>query len=299
MSAQRKKETEHVIKAPTAVIPKGKVEYALEISKPDVANALDAVKKDVKPLSLANACCPNVLATLGLLIPPCWLGSCFSVREKSEVVVLSWGTYVGTIQNSGCHCTNACGRQLFRIKTCQQTLDVNTVKVADLSGNPMVISGNVTYQIINSKKAALDVDNVTKFISNKSLVVLKNTCAAYPFESYDGGQSLRSSGDEVARTMTARLQQECMDAGVHILQYNLTDMAYAPEIASAMLKRQEAEALVAARHKIVEGAVDIVDLAVQDLKKRGLPSGDQARMVSNLLVVLCSDTHATPTVSLS
>jgi len=214
-------------------------------------------------------------------------------------VVLSWGTYVGTVQTSGCHFVNCCGRTLRVIRTSQQTLDVTTVKVADLSGNPMILSGNVTFQIINSKKAALDVDNVRTFIKNKALVVLKNTCAAYPFESHSGGESLRSSGEEVTKTMTSRLQQECMDAGVHILQYNLTDMAYAPEIASAMLRRQEAEALVAARHKIVEGAVDIVDLAVKDLKTRGLPTGDQARMVSNLLVVLCSDTHATPTVGLN
>jgi len=172
--------------------------------------------------------------------------------------------------------------------------------VVDLNGNPIIVSGIVTFQIVDTIKAAFDVPNVNDYLEKQALAVLKKVCSRYPYESKDG-HSLQRESDNVSKEMIAILQRKANMCGARIMSYDLTDLQYAPEIASGMLVRQQAQALLDARKVVVEGAVSIVTSAVQGLANSNvkLNDRDSARLISNLLAVLCSESRVSPMFSVS
>jgi regulator of protease activity HflC (stomatin/prohibitin superfamily) len=168
--------------------------------------------------------------------------------------------------------------------------------VADGNGNPIVIAAVVTYQYVDSFKTALNVENAHEFVKTQAMAVLKQVASKYPYES-PSGHSLKAEARAISVEMVQALQTKVEPAGTQILAYELSDLSYAPEIAQAMLVRQQAQALVDARKTVVEGAVEIVDDAIRRLSEKGLALDDRerSRLVSNLLTVICGDSHVQPT----
>ncbi|MES1911318.1 MAG: hypothetical protein MHM6MM_003766 [Cercozoa sp. M6MM] len=246
--------------------------------------------------------CPSTLAcALSCLMPLAWCTACTVVPEKEERVLLTYGKYFATIKQPGCYIVNPCGTAEITVSTAAATADLNTVKVADAKGNPLMISAIVTYRFENTKLTALNVDQATFFVRSQALATLKRVASQYPYESrHPGEPSLKTEATQIQRQLVAGLQRRVDVAGARVLAFDLTDLAYAPEIAKAMLIRQQAEALVDARKIVVEGAVDIARGAVDGLQSNGIEfdARERARLVSNLLVVITSDSSATPTVPL-
>jgi len=248
----------------------------------------------------SGLCCPSILSCIGSILFPCvWISSCTTVREREEVVLLSFGKYVMTVRQPGCYCWNPCGISQLRVSTARVAVNLDDVKVADARGNPLLLSGVVTYQVARSRAALLDVQNLRQYVINQGLAVVKKIASMYPYESQDG-HSLKSEADRIRAQMVAMLQDRCNVAGVIIHSFELTDLAYAPEIAHAMLIRQQAEAIVDARRIIVKGAVEIAHGAVDALGQRGMrfDPQEQGRLMSNLLVTICGDAKVQPTISI-
>lgn len=173
-------------------------------------------------------------------------------------------------------------------------------KVNDRDGNPIEISAVVVWKVVNTAEALFEVDDYEDYVAVQSEAALRNLASRHPYDSEDHQVSLRSSIQEVSDQLRHDIQDRLDKAGVHVIEARISHLAYAPEIASAMLQRQQAHAIVAARTKIVEGAVGMVQLALNQLSRDKIVELDgerRAAMVSNLLVVLCSDRHAQPVVN--
>lgn len=249
-----------------------------------------------------NLCCPSCLAcTVSCIIPCYWCSGCMTVNEKTETVLLNYGKFEGVLREPGCYCYNPAGTTAITISLKQQAVDLKDVKVADARGNPIKISGVVTYYIVNSRKAALEVDYVNGFLATQGLAVMKQIAALYPYEAKEGLPSLKTEASHIKQQMIAELQTRVTPAGIRVLNFELTDLAYAPEVAQGMLIRQMAEAKLDARKTIVEGAVEIAKGAVAALSDSGIRmnDADQARLISNLLITICSDASVQPTLSVS
>jgi regulator of protease activity HflC (stomatin/prohibitin superfamily) len=232
-----------------------------------------------------------------ILFPPILLGGFFVVNPREEMVVLRFGKYVGTIRDEGIRWSHPVGRSLRRIPTRDLTLHIDKATVVERNGNPIVISAVVVYRVEDTRKAALDVENFNKFIEDQAGAVIKRVSAKFPYESHDHAEPcLKSESDEVTKEYMIELQRAVDPAGIRVLSVRLNDLTYAPEIAQAMLMRQQAQALIDARKTIVEGAVAIVHDAVDRLKAAGLELSPEQRevLITNLLVVLCSGEHAQP-----
>ena len=240
---------------------------------------------------------PQVLSLiLGVLFFPITiLGSWVVVHPQEEAVVLMWGKLHRLYDRPGLYWCNMWGRKVIKISTKKQAIDIPRSVVADGNGNPIVVAGVVTYHFTDTKKAALEVEEAPGFVKTQALAVLKQLCSRYPYEAKEG-ESLKSEAEGIGGEMVRLLQSKVDVAGAEVQSFELSDLTYAPEIAGAMLVRQQAQALVDARKTIVEGAVEIVAEAVQMLDDRGLglPAGEQPRMVSNLLTVICGDSHVQP-----
>jgi regulator of protease activity HflC (stomatin/prohibitin superfamily) len=182
-----------------------------------------------------------------------------------------------------------------------RNLNAERIKVNDSRGNPIEIGAVVVWRVINTAQAIFDVDEFVHYVTIQSESALRHLASAYPYDTTEDGQlSLRGSMDEVSETLTKELQERVHMAGVKIDEARLSHLAYAPEIAHAMLQRQQAEAVVAARTRIVDGAVGMVEMALERLDKASTVRLDEERraaMVSNLLVVLCGDKAAQPVVN--
>jgi len=226
--------------------------------------------------------------------------SCFTLQEREEAVVLSYGKYAGVLKVPGIHCSNCWGRSLLRVSTKTMSVDLPNVKTADLNGNPLIVSGVLAYTVRNSKKALLEVDNYSAYVITQAQAILKQIVARYPYEAHDGGHALKSDGGAIGQEFTDLLQERVMLAGVKIQSFAFNEISYAPEIASGMLKKQQAAATVQARRVIVTGAVEIASGAVTELGAKGihLAPEHQSRLVTNVLTVMCSDRDAQPTVAL-
>jgi regulator of protease activity HflC (stomatin/prohibitin superfamily) len=173
-------------------------------------------------------------------------------------------------------------------------------KVNDRDGNPVEISAVVVWKVVDTAEASFEVDDYEDFVAVQSEAALRNLATRYPYDSEDHEISLRGSTQEIGDQLQADIQERLTKAGVHVLEARISYLAYAAEIAAAMLQRQQAQAVVAARTKIVEGAVSMVEMALAELSAKGLVELDDERraaMVSNLLVVLCSDRHTQPVVN--
>ena len=226
------------------------------------------------------------------------------VNPNSSKVLLFFGKYVGTVKQNGLYWANP----LYKKKTVSlraSNFDSERLKVNDKLGNPVMISTILVWRVTETYKAAFDVDNYENFVRVQTDAAVRKLASMYPYDNFaDEGHeediTLRSSVNEVSEALEKELEERLAIAGIEVLEARIGYLAYAQEIASAMLKRQQATAIVAARHKIVQGAVDMVDMALEELSKKEIVDLDEERkaaMVSNLLVILCGDKEASPVVN--
>jgi regulator of protease activity HflC (stomatin/prohibitin superfamily) len=241
----------------------------------------------------------GVAALLGLLLLVA-LNGFLVVQPNQAKVAVFLGRYLGTVRRSGFHWVNplTTRRNLsLRIRN----LDTDELKVNDANGNPIEISAVIVWQVTDAAQAAFDVEDCKGFADIQAETAVRHVASVFPYDSYEEGQeSLRGAADRVIATLQADLQERLDVAGVAVLDTRLRRLAYAPEIAADMLRRQQADAIVAARQRIVEGAVGMVDHALSSLNERDIVELDEERkaaMVSNLMVVLVSDRGAQPVVN--
>jgi regulator of protease activity HflC (stomatin/prohibitin superfamily) len=215
-------------------------------------------------------------------------------------VVTFFGRYIGTVRNNGFVWTYPLTSR-ERISLRIQNFDSETLKVNDANGNPIEVAAVIVWRVVDTARAAFDVEDYEGFVRIQTETAVRHMASEYPYDAYQEGQhSLRANADEVMTSLHQELQQQLTLAGVEVLRTQLRRLAYAPEIAADMLRRQQAEAVVAARQRIVEGAVGMVDHALEMLSARDIIHLDEERkaaMVSNLLVVLTSEHHAQPVVN--
>jgi len=245
--------------------------------------------------------CNFLSCFLGSLCFGVGLCSCFTVSPKEEVVLLDFGKYNGTVKEPGCHYVCSFGRTTYRVSTKVKSIMIPETKTIDINGNPLIINGILAYQIRNAKRATLDVEYADDFVRTQGLAALKQIVSRYPYESEDADHCLKTNADHISQEMVQVLQARVQVAGVQILSFTFNEISYAPEIASGMLKRQQAQAILQARKVIVRGAVEIVQSAVHELEIQGITMDDKAkaRVVSNLLTVICSEAAASPVLPLS
>ncbi|WP_438978146.1 SPFH domain-containing protein [Polaribacter sp.] len=226
------------------------------------------------------------------------------VNPNTSKVVLLFGKYVGTIKQNGLYWANPFYTKK-KISLRASNFDSERLKVNDKLGNPVMISTILVWRVTNTYKAAFDVDNYENFVRVQTDAAVRKLASMYPYdnfadEGHDEDITLRSSVNEVSEALEKELEERLAIAGIEVLEARIGYLAYAQEIASTMLKRQQATAIVAARHKIVQGAVEMVEMALEELNKKEIVELDEERkaaMVSNLLVILCGDKEASPVVN--
>lgn len=226
------------------------------------------------------------------------------VNPNTSKVVLLFGKYVGTIKQNGLYWANPFYTKK-KISLRASNFDSERLKVNDKLGNPVMISTILVWRVTNTYKAAFDVDNYENFVRVQTDAAVRKLASMYPYdnfadEGHDEDITLRSSVNEVSEALEKELEERLAIAGIEVLEARIGYLAYAQEIASAMLKRQQATAIVAARHKIVEGAVSMVEMALEELSKKSIVTLDEERkaaMVSNLMVILCGDKEASPVLN--
>lgn len=237
----------------------------------------------------------------------------FKVLAPNEALVFTlFGNYYGTLKEDGfcfvnpfCTALNpasALGRLGKKVSLKAMTLNNDKQKVNDLEGNPIEISVIVIWRINDAARAVFAVDNYMNFISTQCDSAIRQVARQYPYDVSDSGdeKSLRASSQEIAEVLKGELQERVNMAGIEIMEARINNLAYAPEIAAAMLQRQQAAAIIAARQKIVDGAVSMVEMALKKLSENNIVELDDERkaaMVSNLLVVLCGNRDAQPIVN--
>lgn len=274
---------------------------------------------------LAVSITVGVLLMVGCMIELCGL----KVLNPNEAYVFAlFGKYYGTIKTAGffwvnpfCEAINPSVRpggpvvtstgianpasmsgKAKKVSLKTMTLNNEKQKVNDELGNPVEIGAVVIWKVTNPTKAVINVENYKNYLSIQCDAIIRNTARMYPYDTSEKGdeKSLRGSSQEIAEIMCKELQEKVENAGIQILEVRITHLAYAPEIASAMLQRQQAAAIIDARQKIVEGAVGMVEMALDKLNENDIVELDEERkaaMVSNLLVVLCGNKDAQPIVN--
>ena len=225
----------------------------------------------------------------------------FTIVQPNESKVVTFlGRYLGTVKRNGWGWTwPLTSRNTVTLRI--QNFDSEVLKVNDAVGNPIEVAAVVVWRVVDTARASFDVEDYEDFVRIQTETAVRHMASLYPYDQYEEDQvSLRSHADEVTSALNTELQEHLGQAGVEVLRTQLRRLAYAPEIASEMLRRQQAEAVVAARTRIVEGAVSMVDDALTRLAEQDIVALDEekkAAMVSNLLVVLCSENHAQPVVN--
>lgn len=246
------------------------------------------------------------LAILGAIITAiCWFGF-FMVAPNQGRVLQLFGKYVGSEMRTGLRWANP----LFmksKVSLRVRNFESGTLKVNDSDGNPIDIAAVVVWKVVDTAEAMFEVDDYENYVTIQSEAALRNLATTHPYdctedESGDGAEilALRGNPEQVAALLKTEVQNRLSKAGVEVIEARISHLAYAPEIASAMLQRQQAAAIVGARFKIVEGAVGMVELALEALAEKDVVELDNERkaaMVSNLLVVLCGESAASPVVN--
>jgi regulator of protease activity HflC (stomatin/prohibitin superfamily) len=221
------------------------------------------------------------------------------VNPNDAKVVQFFGHYVGSIRAPGLHWTwPLTSRRRITLRV--RNFETERLKVSDADGNPVEIAAVVVWRVVDSAKAAFAVDDHVRYVAVQAEAAVRHLATSYPYEAHDAGRASLRDSDVVSEELTAELRERVALAGVEVLESRTTHLAYAPEIAQAMLARQQASAIVAARFKIVEGAVGMVSNALDRLREQHVVELDEerkAQMVSNLLVVLCGDRAAQPVVN--
>ncbi len=226
----------------------------------------------------------------------------FIVNPNKSLVMVLFGKYKGTVKENGFFWTNPFYRRIS-ISLRARNFDSDKVKVNDKVGNPILISVILVWKVEDTHKAAFDVDNYEYFVRIQTDAAVRKLAGSYPYDNFDDDHAevtLRSGMDTVNDALEDELKERLEMAGIEVLEARIGYLAYAQEIAGAMLKRQQATAIVAARFKIVEGAVGMVETALSELSKKNIIELDEdkkATMVSNLMVVLCGDRDASPVIN--
>lgn len=239
-----------------------------------------------------------VLAFAGWVV---CLNGFFTLQPNGAAVMTLFGKYVGTEARSGFHWANPFYTNR-KVSLRHVNLNTPTIKVNDVRGNPIEIAAVMVWRVDNTAKAVFDVEDYRNYVNVQSEAALRHMAMAYPYDVYDTDDkiSLRGSPDEIAQALRHAIQERVAMAGVIVEEARLAHLAYASEIAGAMLQRQQADALVAARTRIVEGAVGMVEMAVERLSEHGKVELDEERkaaMASNLMVVLCGHEGVRPIVN--
>lgn len=218
------------------------------------------------------------------------------VHPQEEKLVLMWGELQRVLRNPGVYFVNVFGRKVITISTKRQAIELHKTTVADANANPIIVAGICTFRVVDTEKAALQVEDYMGFVRLQSVAVLKQVASKYPYESPDH-HSLKDEAAKVSGEMVEVLAAKVAPAGIEVISFELSDLSYAPEIAQAMLVRQQAQALVDARKIIVDGAVQIVHGAIENLEKEGIPieKSHQSRVVGNLLAIICGEAKVQPT----
>jgi regulator of protease activity HflC (stomatin/prohibitin superfamily) len=225
----------------------------------------------------------------------------FGLIQPNEAHVLTFfGRYVGTIRKDGFYWTNPLvGRKKLSLRV--RNFHSDKIKVNDADGNPIIIGAVIVWRVVDTAKAVFDVENFSAFVDVQSETAIRALASRYPYDSHEeGNPSLRGAPEDVVETLREELQERLEIAGVEVLEARISHLAYAPEIAQAMLRRQQAQAVIAARKQIVEGAMGMVKMALQGLEQQGVVELDEERkaaMVNNLLVALVSEGETTPVIN--
>ena len=224
----------------------------------------------------------------------------FVVNPNEGRVLQFFGRYVGTVKDPGLRWANPLYKK-ERISLRARNFETERSKVNDTDGNPIEMAAVVVWNVVDTAEATFEVDDYINYVHVQSESAVRDLATQYPYDSYEEGQiSLRGNTEEIAGQLKTEIQSRLQKAGVEVLEARITHLAYAPEIASAMLQRQQAGAIIAARSQIVEGAVTMVQMALEDLSTRGVVELDEERkaaLVSNLLVVLCGDKGTQPVLN--
>lgn len=242
-----------------------------------------------------------VLAVLKMILAFMTFGGFYLIHPNESKVFTFLGKYVGSARSAGFFWTNP-----FAVKK-KVTLRIfnfnsETIKVNDALGNPIEIAAVVVWHVIDSAKALFNVESYQNFVAIQSETAIRQLATHFPYDAHDKDtESLRANPDEIAGKLKAQVQNRLDIAGLHVVEARLSHLAYAPEIAQAMLRRQQAEAIIAARRQIVDGAVGMVEMALKSLEAQGVVKLDEnkkAAMVNNLLVALVSETEMHPIINM-
>ncbi len=248
----------------------------------------------------------------------------FSLQPNEAQVLVLFGRYVGTVRRDGLHWTNPFSvhragwesvkegtevkairaKNKYKVSLRARNFQTETLKVNDQRGNPIEIAAVIVWRVMDTAKALFDVDEYEHYVRIQSETALRHVATSYPYDHTSSEETeeltLRANTDEVSLDLLHELQARLEKAGVQVEEARLTHLAYAPEIAGAMLRRQQAEAIIAARQKIVHGAVSMVEMALSELSEKKVIELDEERkaaMIGNLLVVLCGETQAEPVIN--
>ena len=239
----------------------------------------------------------EVLFTVFVFV--CWFGL-FMVNPNEGKVLQLFGRYVGTEKNNGLRWANPLYMKK-KVSLRVRNFESSQLKVNDLTGNPIEIAAVIVWKVVDTAEAIFEVDDYEEYVAIQSEAAIRNMATSYSYDDHgESDISLRGNGNEIAEILKKEVQERLGKAGVEVIEARISHLAYAPEIASAMLQRQQASAIVAARHKIVDGAVGMVELALEKLQEKEVVELDEERkasMVSNLLVVLCGDKATQPVVN--
>lgn len=242
----------------------------------------------------------NLWGILPLVLAIILLSGIQVVQPNKAFVVVFFGSYIGTIREPGLWLTVPFSiRKGVSLRV--RNFNSKTLKVNDVEGNPIEIAAVVVFKVVDTAKAIFDVDKYEQFVEIQSETALRHVASRYPYDLFEqDGYSLRGNAEEVAKELALELQQRLALAGVEVAEARLTHLAYSTEIAGAMLQRQQANAILAARQKIVDGAMGMVQMAIERLEKDNVVKLDEERkaaMINNLLVAIVSDRSAQPVIN--
>ncbi|MDF2961998.1 MAG: rane protein [Paenibacillus sp.] len=243
----------------------------------------------------------SIIPGILLIVVAAVLSSGITVVQPNQAIVVTFfGSYIGTIRESGFWLTVPFSTRKH-VSLRVRNFNSAKLKVNDIEGNPIEIAAVVVFRVIDSAKAMFDVDKYEQFVEIQSETALRHVANKYPYDVFeDEGYSLRGNSEEIALELSRELQERLSVAGVEVIEARLTHLAYSTEIASAMLQRQQATAIISARSKIVEGAVGMVQMAIAQIEQDGVITLDEERkaaMINNLLVAIVSDRSANPVIN--
>jgi len=235
-----------------------------------------------------------------IFLPLTFCTGCITVNEKEDVIVQRFGEYKKTITSPGLHWCFPNQLQINHVSTKLNTLDLKNIKIIDSVGNPINVSAIVVYKVVNSKKAFFNVEDYENFIENQSQTVIRQVVSKYPYETDDDTPNLKKENKEIQEELRKVLQEKVAIAGIFVKSVMLNELSYAVEIAAAMLKKQQAKAIVDAREIILNGTIGLAIGAVNAVENHGITMNDnqKAQLVTNMLTVSLSDKEAQPTVQL-